>query len=71
MKIEKAKRLLAGDLSVQETAEALGYSATSNMIRQFRQVTGIPPASIMTRCKKREPARKCDVKEGFILHIPS
>lgn len=43
MRIEKAKQLLQGGMSVTETSEALGYGNIYHFIRQFKQFTGVTP----------------------------
>ncbi len=46
-RIEKAKNLLqTEDYSVNETADALGYSSVYHFIRQFKSVTGVTPGRI-------------------------
>ncbi|OQB51323.1 MAG: Exoenzyme S synthesis regulatory protein ExsA [Firmicutes bacterium ADurb.Bin146] len=46
-RIEKAKNLLQTEgFSVNETADALGYSSVYHFIRQFKNITGITPGRI-------------------------
>lgn len=44
LKIERAKELLRyGNLTITEIAYSLGYSSTSHLSAQFKQITGLSP----------------------------
>lgn len=58
MKVEKAKQLLHGGMSVTETAEALGYSNVYHFIRQFKQITGSSPGQHREAAHESDPSKQ-------------
>lgn len=52
-RIEAAKRLLAGDISIKSIASSMGFSSASSFSYAFRRDTGISPRQFRTRALRR------------------
>ena len=55
-KVERVKELLVyGNMSLDEIADAVGYSGTAHLSRQFKAVTGLTPTAFMRENPPRKP----------------
>ncbi|MGW2883202.1 helix-turn-helix domain-containing protein [Streptomyces sp. NPDC001233] len=56
---ETRRRLVAGDATVAQIAQAVGYASATQFNREYRSTYGLPPGQDAARARSTHPHSPC------------